>query len=46
MLIEVIYKENVEIEKIAFIVCSRKSLKMYSHIEASVLKFRKVMLYF
>jgi len=37
---EVIYNENIEIEKMAFIARSRKSLTMYRHIEASVMKFR------
>jgi len=35
----VLYHENIEIEKIAFILCSRKSLTMYSYHEASVVLF-------
>jgi len=35
----VIYHENIEIEKIALIVRSRKSLNMHSYSEASVVKF-------
>src|SRR6218665_908588 len=36
---EMIYNENIKIEKMAFIARSRKSLTMYRHIEASVMKF-------
>jgi len=44
----VTYNENIEIEKMAFIARCRKSLTMYRHIEASVLKFlfSKVRLYY
>ena len=36
---EVIHNKNREIKKITLITCSRKSLTMYSHIEASVQTF-------
>jgi len=36
--LQVIYNENIEIEKIAFIAHSRKSLTMHSHMVASVVK--------